>query len=365
MPKLLFLPVSGPKGSGEFYRSLTIARAARERWPDAQIAFIVSRDARYASELRQGPDPFIVHLTDGTPTLNTPAVNQVIETFKPDVAIFDSSGRRAQLLCARRNGVKTVYISSRPKARQKGFRLRRMRLLDQHWLAWPGFLGGDPRAWERFKLRLAPALEVVPLGVVFAPPDAERGARLLARMGLRPGKYLIFCGGGGGYSAGGRSAPEIFAEAAAGIRAEEDLSIVWIRGPNYTGPKLERPGITGIDSLDTASMIDLLAGARLAVINGGSLLLQAIALKVPSVCAPVARDQRQRIGACAALGLTVPSALDAAALAAATQSLLDNRAHRSSLRQRLETVSMNNGVHPAIDALARLMSNRPEVMRSQ
>lgn len=357
---MLFLPVSGPKGSGEFYRSLTIARAARERWPQAEIAFMVSRSAGYAEEARAGPHSFNVQLLDSSPTFNTAAVNRFMAAFRPDVVLFDSSGRRAQLLCARRLGVRTVYISSR----QKALRLRRMRLLDQHWQAWPEFLGRPARAWGRLKLRFAPALEVVPLGVVFPPYEAARASALLSRLGLAEGGYLFFCAGGGGYSIKGRTAPEIFAEAAARIAKAAGVPVVFVRGSNYTGPRSNSPGVIALDSLDTPSLIDVLACARTATVNGGSLLLQALALKVPSIAAPVAWDQRRRIGTCAAHGLTIPAALDAEALAAATGSLLTDSARQMELRHRLEALNMTNGVKPAIAALERLL-DQPHTTRGK
>ena len=47
--RLLFVPVSGPKGMGEYGRALAMAGAAAARWPDAAIHFAMSREAPYAS----------------------------------------------------------------------------------------------------------------------------------------------------------------------------------------------------------------------------------------------------------------------------------------------------------------------------
>ena len=49
-PRLLFVPVSGPYGMGEYARSAAIAHAARERWPQAAIRFLLSREAPYAAD---------------------------------------------------------------------------------------------------------------------------------------------------------------------------------------------------------------------------------------------------------------------------------------------------------------------------
>jgi glycosyltransferase involved in cell wall biosynthesis len=230
-----------------------------------------------------------------------------------------------------------------------------MRLLDQHWLAGADFLAGRPGPWERFKLRLAPRLQLVPIGVVISPPDPARAAGLLAELGLREHGYVLFCAGGGGYSSQGRPAPEFFAEAAAKVTRETSLAVVWVRGPNYAGARVDLPGVTVIDSLDAPGMIGLMAGAHLAVLNGGSMLLQALALEVPAVAAPVAADQRRRIGDCSARGLTVAAALDADALAAATLALLRDPAAHAALRERLAALHLTNGVETAIAALQRLL----------
>src|SRR6202011_3083892 len=46
-PRILFVPVSGTYGMGEYARSLAIARAASRRWQGAAIQFVLSRAAPY------------------------------------------------------------------------------------------------------------------------------------------------------------------------------------------------------------------------------------------------------------------------------------------------------------------------------
>ncbi len=356
-PRLLFIPASGPRGSGEFYRSLTIARAARQRWSKAEIGMIVSREAGYVRGALVVDERIVIHVVDETPTRNTVEVNRVIAAQRPDVVIFDCAGRRAQLACARSLGARTVYISSRPTARRKGFGARRIRLLDQHWLAWPEFLGGGLGVWERLRMRAAPRLRVVQINVVFTPQEPSRAAAVLAAFNLRPGGYVLFCAGGGGYNVQGRPASDIFADAAARVARESGLAVVWVRGPNYQGPRIDLPGVVVIDSLDAASMVDVLAAARWATISGGSMLLQAIALHTPCVAAPVARDQPLRIGACVRRGLAVAAALDANALAAASLAMLEDGAAYAALCERLVALNLESGVEAAITALERLVAD--------
>jgi glycosyltransferase involved in cell wall biosynthesis len=99
----------------------------------------------------------------------------------------------------------------------------------------------------------------------------------------------------------------------------------------------------------------MLRDSRLGVINGGSLLVQAIALRTPSVAAPIAEDQPARIASCAARDLVRPAALDASALAREAASLLADDGSRSGLRACMESLDLRNGVDVAVEALARLL----------
>ena len=49
--RVLFVPVSGARGMGEYARALALATAAARRLPQLQVHFIVSREAPYAADL--------------------------------------------------------------------------------------------------------------------------------------------------------------------------------------------------------------------------------------------------------------------------------------------------------------------------
>ena len=350
-PRVLFVPVSGAKGAGEYFRSLTVAHGIRARWPAAGITFVVNRSAGYADAV-----PFPAVLTDRSPTYDTAAVIRAIDELRPDVVIFDSAGRVAQLRHARRLGARTVYVSSRPKTRWKGFRLRRMLELDQHWLAWPRVLDGGLSRLERIKLRLIRSVSVVFLDCLFPPPDTSRAAAYRRELGLDHDPYVLFCAGGGGYEYHGFSAPEIFGRAAAEVAHVKGIRTVWVRGPNYTGTLTSQPDLLSLGTLTGAQMIDLLSGARFAVINGGSLLLQALALKVPCIAAPVAGDQDARIRACAARGLLIPAELDVKALSTPARMLAGDAHRVDEIKTRLMNLDLSNGVDTAVRAIADLLS---------
>ncbi len=73
---------------GEYARSLAIARAASRRWPGAAIHFVLSREAPYAAGA-----PFPRTLLASSPTFHSAAVVELLETWRPDVVIFDNAGR--------------------------------------------------------------------------------------------------------------------------------------------------------------------------------------------------------------------------------------------------------------------------------
>jgi glycosyltransferase involved in cell wall biosynthesis len=349
-PKFLFIPVSGPGGAGEYFRSLAVARAIERRWPGCSIAFVVSRDATYS---RGGPYP--VSLVDRSPTYETSSVKSILEHERPDVVVFDSSGRVAQYRHAQWLGARVVFVSSRPTTRRKGFRLRRLRWLDQHWIAQPRFLGGGLRIGERLRLGFAPRCTVEFLEVLYEPVDEPGTRELQARLGVEAGDYVLACPGGGGVFEHRPDAARVFFDASCRVARESGLPVVAVLGPRFSAPADGPAAVRVLGSLPNASLMGLLRDSRAGVVNGGSLLVQAIALGVPCVAAPIAEDQPRRIAACAAHGYVRSAALDAESLSGVTTALLADAGERATLRERLHALDLRNGVDVAVAALERLV----------
>jgi hypothetical protein len=356
-PRFLFIPVSGPGGAGEYFRSLAIAHGLEARWPAARIRFVLSRDARYAAGA-----PYPVLWIDDSPTRASDAVIRHLRDESPDVVFFDSSGRLAQYRAARAAGASVVYISSRPKTRWKGFRWRRMRALDQHWIASPAFLGGAANAWERWKLRLAAGPELLLLDSLYDDVDLRGTRSVQHTLGLERGRYVVVCPGGGGTFGSGPDAARIFQEAALDLARDADMPVLAIVGPRLFAERAPQPGapthMNILDSVPNGVLIGLLRDAAAAVVNGGSLLLQAMSLCVPIVAAPIAGDQLARIGRCARKGLVVAAPLEHGAIAHATRSVLRDTAAREQLQARLQRLGLRNGVETAAAAVARLLRAR-------
>src|SRR5690606_38476342 len=105
--------------------------------------------------------------------------------------------------------------SSRPSARARGFRLRRMARLHEHWI-----VGVDSVAacsWrERLATFLHPDVRVRRFATLFAPPD--KPCALLERLGVRL-PYVVTCAGGGRQDVNGRDSAQLFADVAAQVAA--------------------------------------------------------------------------------------------------------------------------------------------------
>ncbi len=352
-PSLIFLPVSGPKGVGEYIRSSIIAETFKSRQPKARVLFVINRQAPYA-----GTVPFETELIEGSPTSNTRAVCDLFERERPDVAIFDSAGRTEQLRAARRCGARTVFISSRSGKRRKAFRPSWLRLLDQHWLAFPPAIYGSLSFWEKLMLGRFPRHEVIFLGAVFGESSPRRREVLKKRLGIGGERYVLLSPGGGGAHGRAPAATEIFANAAGLVAAAVPVKVVLVLGPGYRGEAGRLPGVIRIPSLSHGEMSDLIHDADLVVVNGGTTLTQALALNKPCVAVPIAEDQPPRVRRCARQRLVVHGTLDADAICGEVLNLLDDPGKRGELVARVTALGLTNGAELAADALERLVASK-------
>lgn len=347
--RVLFLPVSGAGGAGEYFRCRAIAAAIARHRPDAQIEFVLNRASRYASEC-----PYPVHMLNDSPTRAVAAVNEVLNQVRPTIAVFDSSGRVAQYKAARALGAKVIYISSRPRARWKGFRVRRMRLMDQHWIIQPPFVRGSLTLWERLKLRAIQQPQPVFVPTMFEPFTSAVLDATLVRFALSSNDYIVVCPGGAGHFAGVAHALSEFEAAARALADQAGCKVL------YVGEELDSKNsqLVSVRSLPNSELMALVNGARLAVVNGGSLLLQVIAQSTPSVAAPIALDQQARVEACAKAGATQSADLTSDSLASTALKLLRDDLERAEMRRRIQSLGMENGVAVAVAAIDRLLATR-------
>lgn len=356
-PRILFVPVSGAFGTGEYARSAAIAQAVRRRWPRAEIHFLLSRQAPYAATV-----PFAATLLDSSPTFHSGAVARLIKEFKPTIVVFDNAGRTAQLRAAHRQGARIVFISSRSRQRRKAFRWRWMRLLDEHWIAYPQLIAGELSWLERFKQKRLGRPTVRYLDVILSRNTSQQDS-IVARVGLKQGGYLLIVPGGGTGHPGANDAAEQFLSAANALAETETVVFV---GPTSAAdaaapsrPRLANAVVPNLrlrcfGSLPQADLADLLSHARLVVTNGGSTLLQAIACGRACIAVPIAKDQPKRIERCVAAGVAAAAGLSASSIQRAASKLLHDESARIALGQRAANLKLANGVEIALNALSHL-----------
>jgi spore coat polysaccharide biosynthesis predicted glycosyltransferase SpsG len=100
----------------------------------------------------------------------------------------------------------------------------------------------------------------------------------------------------------------------------------------------------------------LLAASRVALLAGGSLLVQALALDAAVVAVPLQAEQAARVRWLAAAGAVqaLPALQPAQGLADRLRALADDTGAREHLRQAARGLGLENGLDVAVDALGTL-----------
>ena len=348
---------------GEYARSLAIAQAARRRWPDAGIRFVLSSAAPYAADV-----PFPATLVASSPTFHSAPVIELLTQWRPDIVVFDNAGRTAQLRAARRLGARVVYISARRRQRRKAFRWHWMRLIDEHWIAYPEFIAGSVGAFESLKLRIVGRPVVRFLDVILAHGDPAKQGAILSRTGCHAGSFVLVVPGGGTGHPGANDAADQFRAAARALAAGGTKTVyVGPAGEHAAGPSAgaaDEANWLHLGPLPQEELAELMRAARLVVANGGSTLLQAIACGSACIAVPIAKDQAARIRRCVAAGVACAAALDSACIMQAAAQLLRDEPRRAALAGRASGLGLADGVEIAVQALCRLLEPRRDAVRA-
>jgi glycosyltransferase involved in cell wall biosynthesis len=351
-PRVLFAPVTGPGGAGELMRCLIIARELARAEPAADIRFLVARDAVF----REAVEFPIIDLDD-SPTRSTRQVIAAIEAFRPDVMVFDNSGRTEQLRAARRAGARLVFSSRAPRLRWKAFRMKWMQLLDEHWMVFPTFVIGGLNWYERLKLRIFPGYAVRQFDTLFTPSDDASRRSWLAERGLEPGSYVVFVPGGRGEASRVAEPAELFIAAARAFVAATGQRAVVLTG-RRSAPASDDPRLVFLPRVEPGEVQHLLSDALLVVSNGGTTMIHTLAHRRPLVAVPLASDQDRRIRRAARLQIAATAAREPGAIAEAAAALLHEPARRDAMVQRITELGITNGVGEAVAALRSLARRR-------
>ncbi|MCM2312105.1 MAG: glycosyltransferase, partial [Steroidobacteraceae bacterium] len=352
VPRVLFAPVSGPGGAGELMRCLIIARELARAEPAADIRFLVARDGVF----REAVEFPIIDLDD-SPTRSTPQVIAAIEAFRPDVMVFDNSGRTEQLRAAVKAGARVVFSSRAPRLRWKAFRPKWMRLLDEHWIVFPTFVTGGLTWLERLKLSIFPDYRVRRFDTLFTPSDAAARRAWLGGHGLEPRGYVAFVPGGRGEASRVAEPAELFIAAArAFVAATGQRAVVLTGRRSVVAPDDSR--LTLLPRVEPGEVQHLLAEAAFVVSNGGTTMIHTLAHARPIIAIPLASDQDRRIRRAVRLQIAETAPRQPEAIAAAAVALLRDAERCDAMTRRIAELGIANGVAEAVVALRSLVRRR-------
>jgi glycosyltransferase involved in cell wall biosynthesis len=350
--RVLFSPVSGPGGAGELMRCLIIARELAKADPTADIRFLVNRHAVFRESVN-----FPIIDCEASPTNSTSRVLATIESFRPDVMVFDNSGRTAQLRAAKRAGARLVFSSRAPKLRWKAFRIKWMRLLDEHWIVFPTFVTGGLSRVESLKLRFFPHYGVRQFDTLFTPSEPEARSAWLAGHGLVPGAFVVFVPGGRGEATRVAEPAELFIAAAREFSAATGQRTVVLTGRKDITPS-DDPNLILLPRVEPDHVQYLLSEALIVVSNGGSTMIHVLAHGRPIVSIPLAGDQDRRIRRAVRLQIAETAERTPRAIAEVAARLLREPERRAAMCRRTAELGIANGVGEAVAALLALARRR-------
>lgn len=346
--RVLFVPVSGARGMGEYARALALATAASRRLPKLQIHFIVSREAPYAADLQ-----FPKTLIPASPTMHTAEVVDVIRTFRPTLVVFDNAGRTKQLQAAVKVGARVIYVSSRVRQRRKAFRPQWMRAMDEHWIAYPEFIAGSSGLFEKLLLAVMGRPKLRFLDAFLPPSEPDRAEAALRQFGVREGDYVLVVPGGGSDHAGAQNAPQIIAEAARRL-AVRGYPMIVVGVPKLESTEIQTVELRLTPRIPMAMLGELIRRARLVISNGGDTLLQTLACNRACLAIPIAGDQPHRIEKCVQASLAMSATLDSDDIERVALSLLENAGQRRRLEHNSTQAGITNAMEGALATLERL-----------
>lgn len=341
---VLLLPVSGAAGSGELQRCLLLARALHQRFPEVAVTLAVAKTA-LPGLVATG---IALRALPGSPTRCTPEVLALIRELNPKVVVFDSSARSAQLAAARRCGARVIYLSSRPSARRRGWRLRNFHRIDEHWSVELDPDGRLPGHWPRLLARCFGGPRWRPLSVLFDPPNEASVPEWVQRW-CQQGDYALLCPGGGTQALAGTTAAEAFAALGAEL-AGRGIRALTVRADWPAGKAIPDAMSLVCGALPNAALMALIARARLCVLGAGSVMLQSLALGRPVLAIALANDQRPRLAALARRGAVLAAA--AHSLVGHAHALWHDAAQRAALQRAAAAIGLRNGIDEALESLA-------------
>lgn len=353
VPRVLFVPVSGDMGAGEYYRCLAVAKALNRSVAPWAISFLINREAQV-----ERPGFIDYRFIDGAAKRNLGLVAGHVLAARPDVVVLDSTVNPELLRAVGATGAYIIYVSWRPRTRKLGFYPRNIRGLDEHWMVC------SP---EHHSLRLRERLSLLTarkrphlifLTALVAPPDDLGKRQVLATGTNVPDEgFVLFCAGGGGTEVGGVQSSQLFQLAARRLHAEAGVPVVFVAGPQSNVAVKSVPGRLEVSAVASETLSALIKDARVVVCGGGSMLQQGVVLGAACIAADAGgSDQSARIDDYGEKGLIVPIDLDPRNMAEAAASLMNDAAKRKRMREIARENGLSMDMQRVCDRFEQLQS---------
>lgn len=343
-PRVLYAPVAGGEGCGERLRCEAIATAVACQAPGAAQAL--------AGPVAPGLAGMDWLRLPTSPTRSPVQLAEAVDRFRPDWLVFDSNARNAVLRHARRQGIGTVFIASRPRAVRRALSLQRPGRFDEVWLVEALAPAGMAALLRQLRQMLAGRTRITRWSSLHRAPDRAAATRRLASLGLAPGGFLLSCPGGGGYRRDGLASGEWLARAA--TRAGEGLGLPVLALAAPAAPA----GTHRLARVEQPELLALAGMARAALVGGGSLLVQAVTEGVPCVAVPWQAEQQHRVMRMARHDLACAGGGSLDDTAARLRRLATDEVLRQRRQRAIAAAGLGNGLPEAAAMLARLPALR-------
>lgn len=300
--RVLFIPSSGPKGSGETLHSFNIASELAKKINNLQQKIILSQNSPFIDL-----SPISVETTPSTPTNHTELVNELIDQFTPNITFFIGAGNRKQHRQCQKVKSKIIYISHSQVTRTRGLRLGRIQYISHHFVDQYDFLLPKLNWLEKIKTLLFPNASPEYIGPIQKPVTINHQNKVFEKFNLENKRYLLVTTGSGAEqdSFGNFYSRTVF-DALKEANISSKLKVIQIFGKAYPKPipkSTDNFQCTPFISPDEFSYI--LSGSAFALVNGGGTLLESIALGIPTISIAIVGDQIPRVKICSQNKLTV------------------------------------------------------------
>ena len=342
--KVLFIPVSAAKGSGEYQRSLLLANELKDFFGDKiDIRFVINAKAIYAKKV-----PYQTYSLNASATVKPKELHKILAEFKPDLALFDSAGRVKSYRCAKKLGCKVALVVSRPKKRSKALSLRVAKHLDL--VISTSHLPNLCRLTLKEKVTQAihKKLKIVLVNALFKSPNISNVNSSLPFSD----KYCFLFLTGGKFIYNNIDVPTLTKATAEAITSQNQLNCVII------DPKINDVSITknviSIPMQSNENFINLIAQAESCVVGTGAVAAQVLALNKPSIMVATSKTGEKYLADYQAMRVTETATLSANEIANKVKYLLNDKNKLRQLENRQKN-TFSNGLESATQAIKELL----------